>query len=497
MMHRKFRFLLFLCFCASFFVITTAVLLYVYGYRFSFERGIFIYSGSLTIKATPEEVTIFIDGEEVPSNKAGILNQSYLITGLVPGKHSVEVKAPGYHSWAKDVIIQSGISTEFWNVFLVEENIGKSNQERSEDTKQMYPAPKDPDLIVYAQQNQEGVKIILADTQEGDQGQDVIAELPGYQLLPTEAKENIEWSPTEKYLLVPVTKDGVRDTAFVRIKDEELEMVSVLTGKTNIHHLRWNPEEKSQVFYQEGTTLVQTDVREKELDYITRFEDIQTYDLSENYLFFLKSDGHIYRIPLASGNVNSAIQITREAVPLSAGDRFSLIAYNQTRFTLQNETSGELWLYNRFGAEVFYERILNTDAKGSQFSNDGKKLLYYTDSQAFVYYLRDWKVQPIRNRGDIQPLVRLANNLRFPQWHLDYEHVLYVIDGRVKIIELDNREAQYIEDVVTFTDAVLQVLPRFGENKIYFLIAPENQPSYVQSIDFPKKEPTFIQNLLP
>lgn len=497
-MKHTFRFFMFAAFCISFSIVTSSVLLYVYGYRFSFERGIFIYSGSITIKATPTDVTIFIDGVEIPANKAGILNQSYLISGLLPGKHFVEVKAPGYHPWAKDVIVRSGLSTEFWNVFLVEENIGKNNQEESTDTRQMYPAPKDPELIVFTEENAEGVKIVLADTEKNDQEQKTLAELPGYQLLPTTAKENVEWSPNEKYLLVPVVKNGERDTALIEIKDKETTFVSAITGKTGLHHLRWNPGTKTQTFYRDdNNSLYQTDLKDEELEYMARFDDILAYDLSKDYLFYLKDDGHIYRTALDATDDAGAIQVTREAIAVNRNDAYTLIAYNQTRFTLQNETSGELWLYNRFGAEVFYDRILTSGAKGAQFSNDGKKLLYYTDSQAFVYYLRDWKVQPIRNRGDIQPLLRLANNLQYPQWNFDYEHVLYVADGSLKIIELDNREAQYIQDIIRFTDPVLQVLPRFTENKLYFLVAPADGNSFVQSIDFPKEELGLIQNFLP
>lgn len=495
-MKHKFRFLIFSVTCLSFLAISSSVLLYVYGYRFSFERGIFIYSGSITIKPTPIDVTIFIDGTEVPASKAGILNQSYLISGLLPGKHYVEVRAEGYRSWAKDVIVQSGLSTEFWNVFLVEENLAKSNQEESADTRQMYPAPKDPELIIFAQENAEGVKIVLADTEENDQEQEVIAELPGYTLLPQAAKENVEWSPKERYLLVPLMKDGQRDTALVDLNDEQVDMLSTITGKTGLHHLRWNPETRTQAFYREGTSLIHTDLRDEELAHIARFEDILAYDLSQDYLFYLKSNGHVYRVSLDAHDEAGAIQVSKEALEVNPSDLYSLIAYNQTRFTLQNETRGELWLYNRFGAEVFYEKILSADAKGSQFSNDGKKLLYYTNSQAFVYYLRDWKVQPNRTRGDIQPLIRLANNLQYPQWSFDYEHVLYVVGGVVKIIELDNREAQYIQDVVHFSDTILQVLPRFTENRVYFLLAPQTGSSFVQSIEFPKEELTFIDNLV-
>ncbi len=487
---------MFLTFCVSFLVITSGVLLYVYGYRFSFERGIFIYSGSITIKATPEEVTIKIDGEEVPPNKAGILNQSYLISGLLPGKHFVEVSAPGYKSWAKDVIVRSGLSSEFWNVFLVENSIGKSNVADSDDIRQIYPAPKSPTLLVLAKQTAAGVTIVLADTETGEEERETLAEFPGATLLPTNAKENIEWSADERYILVPLVINNERDTALIRVKRKTSTMLSAVTEKKGVTKVRWNPEERTHVFYLEGGNLIQTDATNEELAFITNIPDVLTYDLSDKYLFYLKKDGHVYRTSMDAENELGAVQITKKALDLNPPHLYTLISYNQSRFTVADETSGALWLYNRFGAEVFYEALLTEHAKGSQFSNDGKKLLYYTDTEAFVYFLRDWKVQPIRTRGDVQPVLRLATPLEFPQWSKDYEHILYVSGGSLKLIELDNREAQYIQDIAHFNAPLLQFLPRFTENKLYFVLAPENATSFAQSLEFPKRELSTLEELI-
>jgi hypothetical protein len=472
------------------------MLLYVYGYRFSFERGIFIYSGSITVKATPEEIVLKIDGEEVPASKAGILNQSYLVSGLLPGKHFVEVSAPGYNSWSKDVIIRSGLSTEFWNVFLVEQNIGKSNVAESEHAKQIYPAPKSPTLIVFAQEDEAGVKIILADTETGEEERDTLATFPGAKLLPASSKENIEWSADERYILVPLIKDGERDSAIIRVARKTDKLLSEVIDKKGVTKVRWNPEERTQVFYLDQGALVQTDATDSDLAFITNIPDVLAYDLSQDYLFYLKKDGRVYRTSMDAESELGAVEITKKALSLDSSHLFTLITYNHTRFTLQDETAGALWLYNRFGAEVFYEPLLTKDAKGSQFSNDGKKLLFYTGSEAMVYFLRDWKVQPIRSRGSIQPLLRLATPLEFPQWSKDYEHVLYVSGGGMKLIELDNREAQYIQDVANFNTPLLQFLPRFSENKLYFVVAPAQEPSFVQSLEFPKRELTLIQELV-
>lgn len=495
-MHRFLRFCIFITFCLSFVVITAGVLLYVYGYRFSMERGIFIYSGSLTIKTTPEEVAITIDGQEVPKNKAGILNQSYLVGGLVPGRHSVTVSAPGYTTWTRDVIIRSGLSTEFWNVFLVENVTPKTELKESTNTERLYPAPKSPNLMIFAKQNTDGVTLMLVDTSDDKQKESTVAKFTGYTLTDTQTKENLEWSADERYLLVPLQKDGEQAHFAVQIKKEITSDLNTVTGAKNLSKMRWNPKERTQIFYLDQHTLIQTDFTQTDVAYISRFEDVLTYDLSENYLFYVGKDGFVYRTFMDAEGSLGATKITREALNLDPEHRYTLITYDQARFTLQDENTGELWLYNRFGAEVFFDKILASGAKGAQFSNDGKKLLYYTDTEAFVYYLRDWKVQPIRTRGDTQPLLRLATPLIAPQWSFDYEHVLFLSDKSLKLIELDNREAQYLENVVTFDSAVAQFLPRFTENKLYFVVTSDSTPSSVQSIDFPKKTPGLLENLV-
>ncbi len=111
------RRILFLLFSMSFFIVASSVLFYAYGYRFSIERGVFIYTGSLSLKTNVETVTIKIDGGAIPEKRLGLLNNSIHIAGLNPGEHMIEVEAPGYKSWSKKVVIQSGLTVEFWNIF--------------------------------------------------------------------------------------------------------------------------------------------------------------------------------------------------------------------------------------------------------------------------------------------------------------------------------------------------------------------------------------------
>ena len=76
---------------------TPVVIFYARGYRFSFERGIFIYSGSITIKPNPQKVGVFLDGKQVSSKKLNPINNSYHIDGIRPGEYLLELKLSDYN----------------------------------------------------------------------------------------------------------------------------------------------------------------------------------------------------------------------------------------------------------------------------------------------------------------------------------------------------------------------------------------------------------------
>ena len=90
--RRVFFWLLTLTFLAT----TPAIVLFLMGYRYSVARGVFVYTGSISIQANPDQnLDIRVDGKPV-SAESNQINGSYHIEGIVPGKHSVSVSAPGF-----------------------------------------------------------------------------------------------------------------------------------------------------------------------------------------------------------------------------------------------------------------------------------------------------------------------------------------------------------------------------------------------------------------
>ena len=84
---------------ALFFIITPLIIFYSLGYRFNSQRGIFVFTGSLSIKSNPLNVEIYID-QELKNGSLNRINSTYHVGGLKPGDHLIEVKAEGYNTWS-------------------------------------------------------------------------------------------------------------------------------------------------------------------------------------------------------------------------------------------------------------------------------------------------------------------------------------------------------------------------------------------------------------
>jgi len=173
------------------FWLTAAIIIgYAFGYRFNPQKGIFIYGGAVTIKTTPQEVDVYLDGILMPSKSFNRLNNSYHINGIYPGNYLLEVKAPNYQTWSKKISVHSGISTEFWNVTLTQNSYAREDFE-SPGIQKFFISPR-KNLAAFSQQieNDFMVKIFDPGTLEINQ-----VFLANDHVFTNDNKENIEWSP--------------------------------------------------------------------------------------------------------------------------------------------------------------------------------------------------------------------------------------------------------------------------------------------------------------
>lgn len=488
MIHRL-RPIIFLLFVAAFFVTASSVLFYSFGYRVNFERGIFVYTGSITIQSNPETVTIRVDGEEVPQKSLGIINRSIHIGGLPPGEHLLEVSADGYQTWSKKTTIQSGLSSEFWNVLLVKKESERTAISGTTDTVRVFPS-LERNILAAARQTEGGfsVDIVWADTGEHTQAFSV-----SDASFVTDDNENIEWSPEGDRLIIPVRRqsDGLYLYYVADIETGNALLLNDLPGidSAALQAARWDPTTRNSLFFMSGKALYRVDTGAQTPEPVLVREHILAYDLSGRYTYFLSEEDKIVSRSVIGSNA-APERITLEPVALHDGSDAALIIYDEDRLTMRDRQSGAFFVFNRSIADHPLREI-GRNIRGSQFSDDGKKILFWSDNEISTYFTEDWEAQPFRDADSILQIARFSSQIQHVQWAKDYEHVLFSQGATAKITELDHRDRRNIFDIISFGGEPLQILSRFDENSVYFLRSDTPGTDALERISFPEATAFF------
>lgn len=479
-MHRFARRVLFWIFVCSFFIVASAVSVYSLGYRWSPERGIFVYTGSITIKTNPLDVTMKIDGEPVDIEKNRI-NNSYHIGGLRPGEHLVEISAPDHLSWSKKIHVTSGLSTEFWNIILPRQQYEDQTLPVS-GVAEIFPAPESTLLAYSGTRNDElFVGTIDTDTNTAEQ----VFSLPRASLA-KEDKENIEWSIDSNRLIIPVRHEGRKEYFIVNTETKAASNFKDIALVDTIQAPRWDSSRNNLLYFLSNGNLYQINL-DQPLEKRLLAQSISNYDISGDTLYVLELPGGIvYRFPV--NNPGSRTQIST-APPADLSDsRYSLIVYDEDRVALLNYHTGNLFALNKGKRDNYFNRLAS-DARGAQFSDDGKKLLFWNDWEIFVYFTRDWEVQPVRLENTTIGVSRFSQPVRNIHWAKDYEHIIFSAGTDIKMIELDQRERSLV-NILTLPAAPLQILNNFTENELIYIL-PSDSENNARFIVFPERTTFF------
>src|SRR3989344_2381624 len=486
--RRIFFWLLTLLFCIT----APAVIFFSFGYRFSFERGIFIYAGSLTLKPNPSKITIMRDGQPLTAKQLNRLNNSYHITGLKPDEHTIEVRADGVQTRSKKITVHSGLSTEFWNVLLARTSYDHTTIGSTSGTRFFLHPQKNRVALFEESEDALTLRVLFLETNENRE----VLRADGYRFS-TDEKENIEWSADGTVLLVPIEKIAasaatapVRDYAIVDIDGRSTRFLSTLTNGADITSVRWDPGKKDTLFYLNGGTLLRGTLTNTDSTIFPAkiiAQDVASYTLAADGIYYLHAmKGLLYRL---SGNETTSNPVQLTTAPVDLIDpSYTIIAYDTERITLFNRR-GTLYILNDGDRKTYFEKIAD-GVRGASFSDDGKKMTYWTDNELYAYFTRDWDTQPLRAENERMLLTRFTQTLSDVQWTKDFEHILFTVGRDIKVIELDHRDHRNVMTLSSLHRDNGNVVSDFNDGKIYFLDTIDDQTALF-SITFPEKESLF------
>jgi hypothetical protein len=461
---------------ALFFIITPLIIFYSLGYRFNSQRGIFVFTGSLSIKSNPLNVEIYID-QELKNGSLNRINSTYHVGGLKPGDHLIEVKAEGYNTWSKKITVNSGTSTEFWNILLAKNDYARTNYPSDGIDKFFFDPGKK--LIAYTHNDTGNLTVSVLDL-SNDESSDIFSS--DEYTFTSDKKENIEWSPQSKKIIIPVEKEGKKNYFLVDVKTKEIIDLKDIANTEDISKVRWDKDNKNFIYYiSDGDIYYINSLNPEEKKIVAK--NVASYDLSSGYVYYFQlPSGIVYRTNY--NGVDEPEQMTTSAPEKMSDPDYQITVYDPIRIALLNK-SGDLYIHN-LGVIKDYFKNLSSGISEIQFSDDGKKMLYWSDSEICVYFLRDWEVQPWRNENDQKEVIRFSEKIDNIQWEKDYEHVVFSVGNKIKTSEIDSRSQNNTQDVVSLSGNSSKIVSDFGENKVYFTDI-DNGTSKLYSIDFPEK----------
>ena len=461
---------------AIFFIITPLVIFYSLGYRFNPQRGIFVFTGSLSIKSNPLNVGIYID-QELRNGTLNRINSTYHIGGLKPGDHLIEVKADGYDTWSKKITVSSGTSTEFWNVLLVKNNYARTNYPSDGIDKFFFDPGKK--LIAYTHNNTGNLSVSVLDL-SNNESSDVFSS--DEYAFTSDRKENIEWSPQSKKIIIPVEKDGKKNYFLADVKTKEIIDLKSIAGAEDISKVRWDKDNKNFIYYiSQGNLYYLSTLNPEEKKIVA--ENISSYDLSSSFVYYFQlPSGLVYRTNY--NGTDEPKQMSTNSPDKMSDPSYQITIYDENKITFLNK-SGDLYVQNLGGSKDYFKNLASGIVE-SQFSDDGKKLLYFSNSEISVYFTKDWEVQPWRSENDQKGVIRFSEKIDNVQWEKDYEHVVFSVGDKMKIAEIDSRSQNNTQDVASLSNDNSKIVSDFSDSKVYFTDA-DNGISKLYSIDFPEK----------
>lgn len=453
-----------------FLIIAPIIVFYARGYRFDRLRNIFVYSGSITIKSWPRDINVYIDDKKQDKGTLSVVNGSYTINSVRPGKHTIKCQKNGYTSWEKNIEVHSGVSTEFWNVLLFPLSENQAAQSHSDKQfEQYFLSPRNENEIVFFSSEDNKNKVYFLNI-EDNKPQEVYSTEDFDFLSPAE-EENVEWSSDNKKILIPFRDKKTNEKIYIvaSIKNDRIaETVNLnqLFKKSFEEENQASPEnllfEKVRWMFDKNEELIIL-TKNQQLYYffldstkekIMLDENIGGFNLASNQIYYCQSPNKIVW-EIKNNDITTKKQIISQSIGTDSGSGFvKMIAYDQYRIAIIDDKNN-LIVYNeeKETGEKSLEKIRD-GVKNVQFSNDGKKLLYWTSNEIWLLMLRDWEVQPLRKKNQNLLITRFSQPIENVQWMDDYENIIFSVDKTVKSAEIDIRDRANITDIKTLDNAV-------------------------------------------
>jgi hypothetical protein len=421
-MTKRTRTTLFLIFLVLFLLIAPSVIFYSQGYRFDFENEKITQTGGLFFKIEPKQAEIYIDGKLI--KKTDFLFGSAFIDNLLPKKHKIEIKKEGYFPWEKNLEIRERWVTEAKNIVLIPEKTNFSVL--TENVENFWFSP-------------DGKKVVLFE--KGG------AEETSWSLKLYDLEKN-----NKSHLMGE--EDFILFFPFTSINGSSGSGKDISSKKANLLDLRFSEDSKEislEIELKDGTKYFSLKIGEVPPTLVEveapspPFKNTVTYQKINNDIYYLDNSGNFFKVDelrSSSPSLRSVNEekLTEEPFPIKPETEYILEIFQNFIFLKEGQS---LYLFNSDSRsfEKFFDSV-----KNFKISSDEKKMVYFSDCEIWILFLKDKLDQPAKKTGEKFFLTRVSEKINDVFW-LNSDYLIFDSGNKLKIAEIDDRDKINIYDL--------------------------------------------------
>lgn len=428
-----------------FIIVTPLLILYSTGFRFNFKTFSFAKTGGIFISSDPKGVDVYVNGELAEKTSTSIFSQGGLVSGLKPNEYTVTVKKDGYRDWVKKLAVSENLVTEARNIFLVPE---KPREEAVAGNINDFVFSDSQSLLAYAVENIVNITHLASGNTEQvifDKKEKIgrIGFLSDDYLI----IESLAQNKLKKYLYNIASKEtmplkenaGEKYTKIERAPGDQLKLIA-LSNQNILYVVDAGSQNEQEIIA----------------------KDVSNFEIFGTMMIYVTTAPVIvYEKDLSSGKTEQLIKSPIDNVGITSQ---LLRSKDGNRAIIDNKQ--KLYFYNN---ETGMFDLIASDIISAKFSPDGKKLMYQNQKEMFVYYLKNIRIQPYKNKGDMEFITRFSKPITNSEWFAyDNEHIIFTAEKLIKFTELDGRDQRNTYDIATVNNA-LKIKYNSYNDYLYFL----------------------------
>lgn len=426
-----FRRLIYIFFIIIFLVVSPLVILYTMGYRYNLTAGRVQKTGIIKITSLPRGADIYLNGTKYDKTATPAK-----IEYVLPGDYEIKLVKEGYFDWQKKLSVYENGTTFAEKIML-----WKKSEAEAITTSTIIDSLSSPDNNSLISINQKG-EIILTDINSG-----LIGEISGGKNTIISQIKNYdgfilkEFSSDGRYLLIEANKNKQKDYF---ILDTVMKKYQKIIGN-NYNSIKWN-QQNNELYALSDSQLLRLNITTGQATtYLNKF-------VADDFLIAGRSFYAINKGLFAEYNLKGEKLKDISSIECVNNCRINSLINNKAIISDNDNSAMEL---------------VDLDGKIKTIKINAKKIDRLDNSSAILY--GDYEIFIFdTNKKEPELITRLGNKIQYVIWHSKGRHLILSFEGKIKIMELDNRELRNVIDIKE-APANFLISDRAGKN-IYYTI---------------------------